>query len=127
MPALLNHTIVNVRDKQASAAFLAELLGLPEPSTYGPFRVVAARQRRVPLDFVDDRGPIHPPPRLPRWRRLGSGQPGPGVTSCHQDARPLHAGSTDAQSRCHAAARDRRSSRRSTTNPAASTAMTASQ
>ena len=59
MPAQLNHTIVNVRDKQVSAAFLADLLGLPEPSTYGPFRVVSLGND-VSLDFLDDRGPIHP-------------------------------------------------------------------
>lgn len=59
MPALLNHTIVNVRDKQVSAAFLADLLGLPEPATYGPFRVVRLGND-VSLDFVDDRGPIRP-------------------------------------------------------------------
>ena len=59
MPAQLNHTIVAARDKQASAAFLAELLGLPEPSNYGPFRVVTL-DNGVSLDYLDERGPIHP-------------------------------------------------------------------
>src|SRR5262245_37914338 len=59
MPVLLNHTIVNARDKHASAAYLAGLLGVPEPSTYGPFRVVTLAND-VSLDFVDGRGPIHP-------------------------------------------------------------------
>jgi catechol 2,3-dioxygenase-like lactoylglutathione lyase family enzyme len=36
----LNHTIVNAKDKRASATFLAEMLGLPEPRTYGPFFIV---------------------------------------------------------------------------------------
>ncbi len=59
MPAQLNHTIVAARDKQASATFLAEMLGLPEPSTYGPFRVVTL-DNGVSLDYLDERGPIHP-------------------------------------------------------------------
>src|SRR6266487_3209797 len=32
----LNHTIVSVRDKHESATFLAEILGLDEPTPYGP-------------------------------------------------------------------------------------------
>jgi hypothetical protein len=36
----LNHTIVRVRDKRESATFLAEILGLPEPTPSGPFLVV---------------------------------------------------------------------------------------
>jgi hypothetical protein len=35
-----NHTIVGVRDGQASATFLSEVLGLPSPRRWGPFLVV---------------------------------------------------------------------------------------
>ena len=41
MPAQLNHLIVQARDSQASARFLANLLGLPGPTRFGPFFVVA--------------------------------------------------------------------------------------
>lgn len=57
MPVQLNHTIVNVPDKHASAAFVADILGLPEPTTFGPFRVVDL-QNGVSLDFADDHGPV---------------------------------------------------------------------
>jgi catechol 2,3-dioxygenase-like lactoylglutathione lyase family enzyme len=40
MAVQLNHTIVHARDKHASAAFLAEILGLPAPTTFGPFAAV---------------------------------------------------------------------------------------
>ena len=33
MPVTLNHTIVYCRDKQASASFLSEILGLRAPMT----------------------------------------------------------------------------------------------
>jgi catechol 2,3-dioxygenase-like lactoylglutathione lyase family enzyme len=59
MPVQLNHTIVHVRDKKTSATFLAELLGLPAPSPYGPFLVVQVAND-VSLDYLDDPGPIHP-------------------------------------------------------------------
>ena len=59
MPIQLNHTIVRARDKQESAAFLTDILGLPPPTTYGPFLVVQA-DNEVSLDFADDHGPVHP-------------------------------------------------------------------
>jgi catechol 2,3-dioxygenase-like lactoylglutathione lyase family enzyme len=40
MAVTFNHTIVAARDRHASAAFLAELLGLPEPTSWGPFTSV---------------------------------------------------------------------------------------
>jgi catechol 2,3-dioxygenase-like lactoylglutathione lyase family enzyme len=55
----LNHTIVNVRDKQASASFLAEILGVAAPTSYGPFAVVQV-DNDVSLDFADDHGEIRP-------------------------------------------------------------------
>ncbi|MBZ4374195.1 VOC family protein [Corallococcus sp. AS-1-6] len=40
MSVRFNHTIVHAKDQVASARFLAELLGLPEPTRFGPFTVV---------------------------------------------------------------------------------------
>jgi catechol 2,3-dioxygenase-like lactoylglutathione lyase family enzyme len=50
MAVELNHTIVGCRDKERSARFLAEMFGLPEPTTFGPFRVVEVANG-VSLDF----------------------------------------------------------------------------
>ena len=47
----LNHTIVHARDPQASAAFLAEILGRPEPVKFGPFHGVEL-DNGVTLDFI---------------------------------------------------------------------------
>jgi catechol 2,3-dioxygenase-like lactoylglutathione lyase family enzyme len=55
--AKLNHTIVWCRDKAASSAFLAEILGLPEPTRFGPFRVVEL-ENEASLDFHDTEGEI---------------------------------------------------------------------
>jgi extradiol dioxygenase family protein len=52
MTVELNHTIVNVRDKHESATFVADILGLPRPTTYGPFLVVDVANA-VSLDFID--------------------------------------------------------------------------
>jgi catechol 2,3-dioxygenase-like lactoylglutathione lyase family enzyme len=57
MAVQLNHTIVHARDKHAAAAFLTEILGLPAPTTFGPFAVVELANG-VSLDFADDAGPI---------------------------------------------------------------------
>ena len=51
MPIELNHTIVHARDPQASAAFLAELLGRGAPIRLGPFYGVEL-DNRVTLDFI---------------------------------------------------------------------------
>jgi catechol 2,3-dioxygenase-like lactoylglutathione lyase family enzyme len=48
----LDHTIVHVRDKRQSAAFLAEILGLPAPTAFGPFLAVRL-DNDVTLDFMD--------------------------------------------------------------------------
>ena len=53
MAVHLNHTIVAARDKRESATFLADLLGLKPPTTYGPFAVVEL-DNDVSLDFMDD-------------------------------------------------------------------------
>jgi catechol 2,3-dioxygenase-like lactoylglutathione lyase family enzyme len=52
MAVQLNHTIVAARDKQASADFLAGVLGLPAPKPFGPFMMVQA-ENGVTLDFAD--------------------------------------------------------------------------
>jgi catechol 2,3-dioxygenase-like lactoylglutathione lyase family enzyme len=57
MPVQLNHTIVSAHDKQASAGFLAEILGLPKPTPFGPFMTVQA-ENDVTLDFVNSGGEI---------------------------------------------------------------------
>jgi catechol 2,3-dioxygenase-like lactoylglutathione lyase family enzyme len=55
MAVELNHTIVNVRDKAASAAFYTEILGLPDATSFGPFAVVEV-SNGVSLDLADDHG-----------------------------------------------------------------------
>lgn len=57
MSVQLNHTIVHAHDKQASASFLAEILGLPEPKPFGPFVTVHA-DNEVTFDFMDTEGEI---------------------------------------------------------------------
>ena len=52
MAIQLNHTLVNVRDKQESATFVADVLGLASPTPYGPFLVVQV-DNDVSLDFID--------------------------------------------------------------------------
>jgi catechol 2,3-dioxygenase-like lactoylglutathione lyase family enzyme len=52
MPIELNHTIVAARDRRAGARFVAEVLGLPEPISFGPFMVVEL-DNGVSLDFAD--------------------------------------------------------------------------
>ena len=47
----LNHTIVHARDPQASAAFLAEILGRGEPVKFGPFHGVEL-DNGVTLDYI---------------------------------------------------------------------------
>jgi len=48
----LNHTIVAARDKKASAAFLATILGLQVGAPFGPFLPVETTNG-VTLDFMD--------------------------------------------------------------------------
>jgi len=51
MSVSLNHTIVHARDPQASAAFLAELLGRPAPARFFHFHVVEL-DNGVSLDYL---------------------------------------------------------------------------
>jgi len=57
MSVKLNHTIVHASDRDATAAFLTGILGLPEAKPYGPFLVVEV-DNEVSLDVVQDQGPI---------------------------------------------------------------------
>jgi catechol 2,3-dioxygenase-like lactoylglutathione lyase family enzyme len=52
MTVLLNHTIVWCRDKEASARYLTDTLGLPEAKPWGPFMVVEMGND-VSLDYHD--------------------------------------------------------------------------
>jgi catechol 2,3-dioxygenase-like lactoylglutathione lyase family enzyme len=54
MAVQLNHTIVPVKDKEASANFLAEILGLDPPRPFGPFLCLETANG-LSLDY-DDRG-----------------------------------------------------------------------
>ena len=56
MAVELNHTIVKVSDKHASAEFYQQVLGLDEVTTYGPFTVVSFANGAT-LDFMED-GPV---------------------------------------------------------------------
>ncbi|MFJ9314333.1 VOC family protein [Pimelobacter simplex] len=55
----LNHTIVHASDRDVTADFLTDVLGLPEARTYGPFRVVELGNG-VSLDVMTAPGPIAP-------------------------------------------------------------------
>jgi catechol 2,3-dioxygenase-like lactoylglutathione lyase family enzyme len=59
MPVQLNHTILHASDQQRSAMHLADLLGLPQPTRFGPFLVVDLAND-VSLDVVADTGTIQP-------------------------------------------------------------------
>lgn len=59
MPVALNHTIIKARDSQASAKFLADILGLPAPTCFGPFQMVETANG-VSLDFMETTDPITP-------------------------------------------------------------------
>jgi catechol 2,3-dioxygenase-like lactoylglutathione lyase family enzyme len=55
----LDHTIVWCRDQRRSAGFLAELLGRPEPTRFGPFLVVDL-DNEVSLDYHETDDEIAP-------------------------------------------------------------------
>ena len=54
-----NHTILSARDSDESARFLADMLGLPAPRRWGPFRMVTT-QNGANLDYMDADGGITP-------------------------------------------------------------------
>ena len=57
MTAQLNHTIVWCSDRRKSSAFLAEMLGLPEPRPFLQFMVVELANG-VSMDFMEKQGPV---------------------------------------------------------------------
>lgn len=57
MPVEFNHTIMGARDKRAAAEQLADLLGRPAPTTFGPFAVVDL-DNRVSLLVIEHGGRI---------------------------------------------------------------------
>ncbi|MGH9754173.1 MAG: VOC family protein [Blastocatellia bacterium] len=57
MAVQLNHTIIMAHDKEASAIFFTEVLGLPEATRFGPFQVVTL-DNGVSLDFCETRDEI---------------------------------------------------------------------
>jgi catechol 2,3-dioxygenase-like lactoylglutathione lyase family enzyme len=90
-----NHTILSARDSQASANFLAEILGLPAPKRWGPFQMVTTANG-ANLDYMNADGMIVPQHyaflisetefddvfgrirerQLPYWADPGQSQPG---------------------------------------------------
>lgn len=58
MAITLNHTIVSAKDKNASARFLTEMLGLPAPTAFGHFAVVQVGD--TSLDYLENNGKITP-------------------------------------------------------------------
>ncbi|MFF5205679.1 VOC family protein [Streptosporangium sp. NPDC000396] len=52
MPAQLDHLIVHSSDRFASARFVTDLLGAPEPKAYGPFATVPLANG-VTVDYAD--------------------------------------------------------------------------
>jgi catechol 2,3-dioxygenase-like lactoylglutathione lyase family enzyme len=58
MPVQLNHTIVEARDREQTADFLVDVLGLAPAPTFGPFRVVEL-SNAVSLDVVQTDGTVH--------------------------------------------------------------------
>ncbi|MBG0568050.1 VOC family protein [Actinoplanes aureus] len=59
MPIELNHTIVAATDRDRTAQFLADILGLAPATTYGPFRVVELANG-VSLDVISADRPVTP-------------------------------------------------------------------
>jgi hypothetical protein len=58
MAIRLNHTIVAAHEKEASATFLTQLLGLPAPLLLGPFAVVQVGDTSLDYMNVEEyRGP----------------------------------------------------------------------
>ena len=77
MTVQLNHTIVAAHDKQTSARFLADILGLRVSPQYGPFIPVEI-PNGVTLDYVDTARRHHAPAlRVPRLRGATSTRSSP--------------------------------------------------
>ncbi|WP_020500685.1 VOC family protein [Sciscionella marina] len=57
MTVQLNHTIVAANDREKTARFFTEILGLPEPEEFGPFLMVKPANE-VTLDVMQRDGEI---------------------------------------------------------------------
>ena len=68
MAVQLNHTVVHSQNKQESAEFLARILGIGPPGTFGHFVTVEVANG-VSLDFDDAKDVRSRALRLPRRRR----------------------------------------------------------
>ena len=55
MSVTLNHTIVNCQDRDSTASFFADILGVAPPTEFGPFLVLELAND-VSLDFMQGRG-----------------------------------------------------------------------
>ncbi|PJD94771.1 MAG: bleomycin resistance protein [Legionella sp.] len=55
----LNHTIIQAKNAEESAKFLAEILGLASPISFGPF-IVVKTENEVSLDFRTTTDEIKP-------------------------------------------------------------------
>ncbi|MEO7164106.1 MAG: VOC family protein, partial [Bdellovibrionia bacterium] len=60
MSVELNHTIVNVKNKEESAKFFAEILGLPPAEPFLGYFLVLRTSNGVSLDFIDSTEKIEP-------------------------------------------------------------------
>lgn len=60
MAVELNHTIVNVKNKEESAKFFSEILGLPLPEPFLNYFLVLRTSNGVSLDFIDSSEDIEP-------------------------------------------------------------------
>ena len=59
MSVELNHTIVHAADREASARFMSEVFGLPDPEPFGPFLIVRTANG-VSLDYMASPDPVIP-------------------------------------------------------------------
>lgn len=59
MPVELNHTIVNVLDREAAVRFMIDVFGLGEPTEIGPFLALQT-SNGVGLDYIAAPAPIEP-------------------------------------------------------------------
>lgn len=57
MSVALNHTIIYARDRDASATFLTDILGLAQPTPFGPFLTVHL-SNDVTMDFRQATDPV---------------------------------------------------------------------
>ena len=60
MSVELNHTIVNVKNKEESATFFATILGLPPPEPLFGYFLTLRTSNGVSLDFIDSTEKIEP-------------------------------------------------------------------